>query len=144
MATVHVDQASGVYPSKCMFPSCSQAQKPEPPMFSDTKALSSHLSAVHKLNTREARQPYLPVVLKSKREWVNVACPKSQQECGSQLLFSRPNLLRHLKSSHKMSNEEAATVINSLLETMPLKLVDRRKRKVLADGDMNEGPKNKK
>ncbi|KAL9638252.1 MAG: hypothetical protein Q9204_001567 [Flavoplaca sp. TL-2023a] len=137
---VHTDQASGAYPTVCLFPLCPTALSTPPQKFAHVDSMSLHLTKTHNLTTREARHPHLPGS-KLLTPRFKTRCP--YQGCKSITLWeSRYQLRRHLMLSHKMDHEEAEVMFERLLEGLASEEADEsRKRIALEDVDMNGGKK---
>ncbi|KAJ4373385.1 hypothetical protein N0V83_003680 [Neocucurbitaria cava] len=97
---------SGRWPAKCTFPLCPDKQD-----FKSAGSMEYHLKRKHNLLTAESRIPYMPP-RPEKTPWVTQTCVRSS--CPSQSTFDRRSkMMRHLKSYHNMSIEEAEDLINN-------------------------------
>jgi hypothetical protein len=97
----HISQHhSGNWPPRCLYPDCASNGTFKPGMY------RLHLYREHKLENREAREPYMPTK-QAVRTWdTTTTCPILG--CSTVTKFSRRNNLRaHIKNKHGYSSKDA-------------------------------------
>ncbi|KAL8881632.1 MAG: hypothetical protein Q9198_001197 [Flavoplaca austrocitrina] len=105
---VHVDQASGNYPTRCTFPLCSSVWKGAPLILVDSEALLGHLKIVHNLTSGKARAPYMPKDDRpSPRDFHGkyYKCPEMAL-CKYEKAWAFRELHKHMIRAHKYSEEQ--------------------------------------